>query len=242
LYHLDEDFSECVDRSQSEAPRLKEMIDLWWAEAERHGVLPLDDRLLGLIFRASMRPGLPTARRRFVYYPPISRIVSDACPPVGRGWSMTLELDHPRAEAEGALAARGSINSGFVLYLKNGRPHFDYNCFHHHTMVAATEQLAVGRRRLEVRVERTDNAGASVSMSVDDVAVGAGRIPNLLRIISSAGMDLGRSISPVNTDYTAPFAYTGRIHSIVFELPAAPQEPEVAAEAEARAKVAMTRQ
>jgi hypothetical protein len=55
-------------------------------------------------------------------------------------------------------------------------------------------------------------------------------------------MDLGRSLSPVNADYTAPFAYPGRIHSIVFELPAAPQEPEVAAEAEAQARVAMTRQ
>lgn len=242
LYHLDEDFSECVDLAESERPRLKEMIDLWWAEAERHGVLPLDDRLIGLIFRASMRPGLPTARRRFVYYPPISRIVADACPPGGRGWTITVDLEHPLAEAEGALVARGSINSGFVLYLKDGRPHFDYNCFHHHTVVAAGQRLAVGRRRLEVQVERTDNAGARVSLSIDGVAVGEERIPNLLRIISSSGMDLGRSLSPVNADYTAPFAYPGQIHSIVFELPAAPQEPEVAAEAEAQARVAMTRQ
>jgi hypothetical protein len=241
LYHLDEDFSECVDLAESEQPRVKEMIDLWWSEAERHGVLPLDDRLIGLMFRVSMRPGLPTARRRFVYYPPISRIVADACPPLGRGWAMTVDLDHPLAEAEGALIARGSINSGFVLYLKNGRPQFDYNCFHRHTIAAGTKRLAVGRRKLEVRVERTDGSGGHVRLSIDGVVVSEGRIPNLLRILSSAGMDLGRSLSPVNADYTAPFVYPGRIHSIVFELPAAPQEPETA-ESEAQARAAMTRQ
>jgi hypothetical protein len=105
-----------------------------------------------------------------------------------------------------------------------------------------SERLAVGRRKLEVRVERTDSTGARVSLSIDGVAVGEGRIPNLLRILSSSGMDLGRSLSPVNTDYTAPFVYPGRIHSIEFELPAAPQQQEVAAEAEAQARVAMTRQ
>ena len=44
LYHLDEDFSECSDLAADEPKRLKEMVDLWWAEAERNGVLPLDDR------------------------------------------------------------------------------------------------------------------------------------------------------------------------------------------------------
>ena len=240
LYHLDEDFSECNDLAESERPRLKQMVDMWWAEAERHGVLPLDDRLLGLLFRASARPGVPTARRRFVYYPPISRIVSDACPPTGRGFTITVDLEQPFAEAEGAIVARGSINSGFVLYVKEGRIIFDYNCFHDHTVVAA-DKITAGRRKLEVRVERTDQAGARVGLCVDGLVVGEGQIPNLLRIISSTGMDLGRSLAPVNAEYKAPFAYPGRIHSIVFELPPAPQEPDVA-ESEARARVAMTRQ
>ena len=64
LYHLDEDFSECNDLAAAEPKRLKEMVDLWWAEAERNGVLPLDDRGAAMLFRAAMRPGLPTSRRR----------------------------------------------------------------------------------------------------------------------------------------------------------------------------------
>jgi arylsulfatase A-like enzyme len=238
LYHLDQDFSECNDLAAAEPKRLKEMVDLWWAEAEQHGVLPLDDRGAAMLFRAAMRPGLPTSRRRFVYYPPISHIVADACPSTARGWTMTVELDHPSADNDGALIARGSSNSGFVLYVKNGRVHFDYNCFHQHTIVASESRLAAGRHQIAITIEKTDNTTAHAAMLIDGVEVGEGQIPNLLRIISSTGMDLGRSLSPINAGYQAPFKYSGRIVEVVFELPTGPQDREIAAQVRA----AMTRQ
>ena len=43
LYHLEEDIAELNDLAQAEPERLQAMIDLWWREAERYGVLPLDD-------------------------------------------------------------------------------------------------------------------------------------------------------------------------------------------------------
>ena len=48
LYHLDEDFSESRDLATEKPEKLKEMIELWWAEAGRNGVLPLDDRRVEL--------------------------------------------------------------------------------------------------------------------------------------------------------------------------------------------------
>jgi arylsulfatase len=191
-----------------------------------------------MLFRAAMRPGLPTSRRRFVYYPPISHIVADACPSTARGWTMTIELDHPSANGDGALIARGSSNSGFVLYLKEGRVHFDYNCFHQHTIVASESRLAAGRHQIAVKIEKTDNTAARAAMLIDGVKVGEGQIANLLRIISSTGMDLGRSLSPINADYEAPFKYSGFILEVVFELPTGPQDREIAAQVRA----AMTRQ
>ncbi len=220
---------------------MKEMIELWWAEAERHGVLPLDDRGAALLFRAARRPGLPTSRNRFVYYPPISHIVADACPPANRGWTMTVDIEHPATDGDGALVARGSLNSGFALYIRQGAVHFDYNCFHEHTMIKAQQPLASGPHKLEVKIERLDRMAARVVLTIDSAIAGEGKIATLLRMLSSTGMDLGRSLSPVNSDYTAPFAYPGRIRSVVFEVPAA-QEREAAAEAAAQARAAMTRQ
>ena len=44
LYHVAEDRSECRDLAAEMPEKLAEMIDIWWREAEEHGVLPLDDR------------------------------------------------------------------------------------------------------------------------------------------------------------------------------------------------------
>ncbi|MEJ0064211.1 MAG: arylsulfatase [Caulobacteraceae bacterium] len=230
LYHLDQDFSEHDDLAQAQPAKLKEMVDLWWAEAEQNGVLPLDDRGLFALFAASRRPGLPTARDRFVYHPPISHIVSDACAPVARGWTTEVTLTHPAGNGDGALVARGSLNSGLALFIKDGRLVFDYNDFHHHTRLEARTPLTPGPHTILLDVRRNGDGSAEADLRVDGEPVAAGKIPRLLFIISSTGMDLGRSLSPVTDDYAAPFAYPGKIDRVVFELPgAAPTRGEVAA-------------
>ncbi len=242
LYHLDEDFSECHDLAEREPARLKELVELWWQEAEQHGVLPLDDRGIAVLFRAAPRAGLPTTRKRFLYYPPVSHIVADACPSPARGFTLTVELEHPEGAGDGALVARGSINSGFVLYVRDGRLHFDYNGFHEHSLVRADRPLRPGRQRVELRVERNPDRSAEISLSVAGEVLAEGHLPRLLRMLSSTGMDLGRSLAPVNEDYEAPFDYPGRIDTVLFELPERRRPGDEQAEAEAQARAALTRQ
>ena len=58
LYNLDEDWSECRDLAGELPEKLTEMVERFWAEAGRFGVLPLDDR--GFALRARVpRPGSP---------------------------------------------------------------------------------------------------------------------------------------------------------------------------------------
>ncbi len=229
LYRLAEDFSEYEDLAAANPQKLAELTELWWAEAERHGVLPLDDRPAFALFRAAMRPGMPTTRTRFVYRPPLSHIVADGCPTAARGWKTSLDLDHPEGAGDGALIARGSRNSGYVLYVKEGRVVFDYNAFHVHTQLVSDIALAPGARRIELEVTRVDGGGARAAISIDGRAAGEAQIPRLLFIISSTGMDFGRSLAPVNDDYEAPFAYPGRIREVVFEVPATLPPGEVRA-------------
>jgi arylsulfatase len=239
LYHLAEDFSETNDLATEQPERLKALVDLWWAEAEHNGALPLDDRPAFALFAASRRPGLPTSRNRFVYYPPVSHIIADTCPPVARGWRTLIDLDHPAENGDGALVARGSINSGFVLYIKDGRLVFDYNSFHDHTVFTADKPLTPGPHSVELTVKRREDGGADVILATDGQTVCQGSLARLLFLISSTGMDLGRSLSPVNDDYAEPFAYPGHIRRVVFELPdlAAPR-----GEVRATVRAEMTRQ
>jgi arylsulfatase A-like enzyme len=238
LYHLADDFSEYEDLAESEPEKLKEMVALWWAEAERCGVLPLDDRPAIALFRASMRPGLPSSRNRFTYYPPISHLVADACPSAARGWSTRIELEHPTSNGDGALVARGSLNSGFVIFIRDGRVVFDYNNFHHHTRVGADRPLSPGPHVIELKVTRTADGGGDFTFAIDGAAAGGGRIPKLLYMISTTGMDIGRSLSPVTDDYAAPFTYSGKIAKVVFETP----QSMPAGEVKATVRAEMTRQ
>ena len=244
LYHLDEDFSETNDLAERHPERLQEMIDLWWQEAEKHGVLPLDDRAAAQAFRAARRPGLPASRDVYVYYPPVSHIVADACPSAARGWITEVTLEHPASDAErdGALVNRGTLNSGFALYVREGRVHFDYNCFHEHTVVAAPSVLPAGERVVSVEVAREAGRRAAVRLRVDGTLQAEGEIPLLLGMLSSTGMDFGRAMAPVNRDYRPPFAYPGKIRKVRFEVAPRRTQRDRREEAEREARAAMTRQ
>ncbi len=66
LYYLPDDYSETRDLAEAEPARLATLVALWWEEARRNGVLPLDDRAQA---RAFARDPETTARRRFVMLP-----------------------------------------------------------------------------------------------------------------------------------------------------------------------------
>ena len=242
LYHLERDFSEYHDLADAESDRLSAMVDTWWREAETHGVLPLDDRGAFDLFRASRRPGMPTSRDRFVYYPPVSHIVADACPSAFRGWKMTVVLDHPSGNADGALVARGNINSGFVFYVKDGSLVFDYNCFHDHAVIVSSVPVPAGHHELAANIRRNEDGSGEVNLAIDGQPAGAGKIPRMLFMISSTGMDLGRSCSPVCNAYRAPFAYPGSISQVVFELPRSRRDSNADKADEATVRSALSRQ
>ena len=83
LYHLAQDRSECHDLAAEQPDRLAELVALWWEEAERHGALPLDDRMIEL-FGARFRPNSPhPADRRYVYRPPMSPMPAQASAAIG---------------------------------------------------------------------------------------------------------------------------------------------------------------
>lgn len=240
LYNLAEDFSECDDLAADDPKRLEEMKELWWQEAETHGVLPLDGRGAAQLFRASRRPGTPTARRRYEYLPPVSHVVSDACPSAARSFTMTAEIDHDGSD--GAIVARGTPNSGMALYVLNGKVVFDYNCFRDHARIEAGTKLPKGAHTLTVEIMRHADQSADVMLSVDGKEAGSSYIPVLLRILSSTGMDFGRSNAPVTDDYVAPFIYSGGIRQVIFELPQPKTDRDREAEVESEARAAMTRQ
>jgi arylsulfatase A-like enzyme len=230
LYHLDEDFSECHDLAAEQPDRLRELIGAWWAQAGEHGVLPLDDRMIEL-FGAAPRPGTVHARGDYVYYPPVTHIPADACPPLGgRAWLITATVQ-VTGPAQGVLYARGGQNVGHSLFLADGQLHFDYNALGTHYRASAPLDLAPGRHEITARFDR-NASGGRLAIGADGRDLGSVEIPAIIRMLGSTGMDIGRdALSPVAGDYQAPFPFNQAIEKITFAVRGRADAAEVAATA-----------
>ncbi len=231
LYHLDEDFSETSDLAESQPEKLAEMIELFWTEAERYGVLPIQTAPMTGLFAGRPVAGTPRARDRFVYHPPMDRIPMDGAPPLGaRSWWLRADVARTSAGQGGVLLAVGTVNNGLVAYVKDNRLVYDHNYFATHTTVRSDE-LAVGDVTLGVELTRVSRGPARIRLTADDEVIGEGVVPRVSVMISSVGVDLGRNPTGICDDYTAPFAFEGDLRriEIVTERALRPED-ELAAE------------
>jgi arylsulfatase A-like enzyme len=241
LYHVDEDFSECHDLASERPGKLTELIELWWNQADEHGVLPLDDRLIELFgARFNDRTAHP-ANRRYTYRPPMSPLPAQAGAALGgRGWNMTASIDRAPTD-EGVLFATGTENAGFSFFVQGARLVFDYNAFGHHQIAVSDREVPSGESIVGVQVRRTGARTGTVQLLIDDEPCGGAELPLLMTVISSVGPSVGSDHgSAVSEGYRAPFPFSGRISRV--DIDADPDgrhvaSPELAA-AEMRAESA----
>src|SRR6185503_6920337 len=119
LYNTDKDFSQAVDLAASNPQKLRELQDLWWAQAAKYNVLPMDWRVAER-FSSELagRPSLGGDTKTLVYYPGQIGLPPEASPRVlNKSWSITAEIEVPDAGAEGMIVTQGGIVGGYGLYL-----------------------------------------------------------------------------------------------------------------------------
>lgn len=236
LHHLVADPSETDDLAGREPERLRELIALWWAEAGRHGVLPLDDRTIEL-FGARFRPRSPhPPDRRYVYRPPMSPLPGQAGAAIGgRSFDLTASITHRRA-AEGVLFASGTENSGLSVFVQAGRLVLDYNAFGDHTIVESDVTIPEGDVEVGVRLRRLDGFAGNATLVVAGAEAGRADLALFMRMMSSIGPSIGADHgSAVSERYAAPFAYDGTLHEVVIQ--ASPDRFGDVAAATARAEM-----
>ena len=218
LHHLAADPSETEDLAAREPERLQELIRLWWAEAERHGVLPLDDRTIEL-FGARFRARSPhPPDRRYVYRPPMSPLPGQAGAAIGgRSFDLTAAITHD-PDAEGVLFATGTENAGLSLFVQAGRLVLDYNAFGDHTIVESDAEIPSGDVQVGIRLRRLDGFAGTATLSVDGRDAGHADLALFMRMMSSIGPSIGADHgSAVSDRYAAPFPYGGTLHEVVIQ-------------------------
>ncbi len=239
LYHLATDWSECHDQAAAQPERLAAMIELWWAEAEKYGVLPLDDRTIEL-FGARFRPNSPhPVDQRYVYRPPMSPLPGQAGPAIGgRDFDLTARISRTAGE-EGVLFATGTENSGIAVFVQDDRFIVDYNAFNEHSIVESSVPVPAGDSTLVARLRRGQGRSGSISLEVNGEPAGSVELPLVMMMISSVGASVGYNHgSAVSARYQAPFDFAGKLHELGIQL-VADDDP---AAAQARAASEMSRQ
>ena len=175
LYHLDEDFSECHDLAAQLPEKLAELQALWWTEAERHAVLPLDDRILERFLVDKPRPIV--GRKRFVYYPgvryPGVRIPGQAAvSAIDASYTVQAEVAPYQRGDEGVLLAHGDRFSGYVLYVSGGHLVHDYNAAGVHAVLRSSEEIPEEATRLTCSFLRTGRLCGTGTLAVDGEPMG----------------------------------------------------------------------
>ncbi|MGD9631994.1 MAG: arylsulfatase [Pirellulales bacterium] len=227
LYNIDEDFSQANDLAAKYPEKLRQLQDLWWVEAAKYNVLPLDWRGTERFNAEAMgRPSLIRGRKSMTYYPGTIGVPDAASPPmINKSWTITADVDLPDDKASGMVVTHGGLEGGYGLYLREGVPTFVYNFLGTERMTfAAKDALPKGKTKLVVDF-KYDGGGAgkggAITLMANDRRIAEGRLEKTIPVQFSLGegLDIGEDVgSPVDSTYELPFAFSGTINNVTVDL------------------------
>jgi hypothetical protein len=203
LYDGSKDYSQVDDLSQAMPDKLKELQDLWLAEARRYLVLPLDDRAVER-FSAELA-GRPTIAKgtRQVFYPGMKRISEASVLNIkNKSFQVTAQVRVPDgARVQGTIVAQGGGNGGgWGLFMHEGVARFAYSLFGINVFVTDAEKtLPAGEHQVRVEFAYAGEGfakGGDVTLYYDGEQVGQGKVAVTQPMIFSPteGLEIGREL------------------------------------------------
>ncbi len=241
LYDTAQDFSLTNNLAAAHPAKLKELQDIFMAEASKYRVLPIDDRLMERMIASSAgRPDLMEGRTSLTLSEGMDSMSENVFLNLkNRSHSITAALDIPDAGANGVVIAQAGRFGGWSLYLKDGKPTYCYNFVGmQEYKVAASKEMAAGKATLRMNFDY-DGGGAGkgglATLLVNGEKVASGRIERTQMAVFSADETAGvgkDDATPVTNDYKErDNAFTGKIHKVTLDVK--PVGAAVKAEADA---------
>jgi arylsulfatase len=238
LYNIADDFSEGEDLSAKYPEKLRELQDLFFAEAAKYNVLPLDDRFTERM-DVTLRPSYFYGRDSVTFYPGMVRLPEGSAPKTNNiTHTITVSADIPETGAEGVLVCLGGDTAGWSLYIKNDKLIYHYNWFDMERYEVVS-QIPIPKGKVEFKCEfvnETEVPGgpAKVRLLINGEEAGTGKIEKQVRgRFGVESLDVGMDLlSPVSPTYRKelPFAFTGKIDFVRFDFARVGAEAELSME------------
>ncbi len=127
LYHVDEDRSESTDLADKHPEMLQHLIRVWFDEAEKNLVLPLDDR--SAMEQANVeRPTEEGPQPFYTYYPGTAAVPESVAVSIrGRSYEIKAKVKIEKDDCSGVIFAHGSRFGGHSLFIKGNKLYYVYN-------------------------------------------------------------------------------------------------------------------
>jgi arylsulfatase len=229
LYNLKEDFAETNNLASKEKARLIEMIGMWYNEAGKYNVLPVDGR--GTQRIAEQRPLISLPRGRYVLYNDTQAIPANAAPKIlNKHYSITADVVIPKGGAEGVLLSMGGNDGGITFYIQNKKLCFAHNYVTiNYFYVKSDKDIPEGKHFFSVEFTPTGKAEplkgkgtpGKVELFIDGKSAGKTNWPvtTPIRLGQGAQMQVGTDGgSSVIPDYKPPFKFTGELKKVIVDV------------------------
>jgi arylsulfatase len=236
LFNLNQDFSQTDDLAAKNPEKVKEMKEMFIAEARKYQVFPLDASVAARII--APRPNITAGRSEFVYTRPMTGLPQGDSPLLlNTSYTITADIDVPQGGAEGMILTSGGRFAGYGFYLLQGKPVFLWNLLDlERVKWEASEALSPGSHVVAFdfkydgigvgTLEYNNFSGLAQpgtgTLKVDGKEVVTKRMPKTLPMILQwdESFDIGSdTLTGVNdADYKPPFPLTAKLNKLTIKV------------------------
>ncbi|HME32983.1 MAG TPA: hypothetical protein VKG65_09555, partial [Terriglobales bacterium] len=236
LYDVTKDWTQFDNVAAKYPEKVKEMDKLFWEEAAKYQVMPLDASVATRLVEP--RPSLSAGRTVFTYSGEITGTPNGDAPSIlNSSYNFKAEVEVPQGGGNGMIVTQGGRFGGYGFYVLKGKPVFLWNLVDlKRVKWQGTEALSPGKHTLEFDFKYNGlgmgtlafnnmsgiGQGGTGVLKVDGTVVSTQQMEHSLPLILQwdenfdVGADTGTPVD--DQDYQVPFTFTGKLNKLTLTI------------------------
>jgi arylsulfatase len=236
LYDMTKDWTQYENVADKNPAKLKELQNLFWEEAKKYQVLPLDATVATRLI--APRPSLTAGRNVFTWSGELTGTPNGDAPFIlDSSYNFKAEVEIPEGGAEGMIVTQGGRFGGYGFYVLKGKPVFVWNLVDlkrvrwegpdlvspgKHTLEFDFKYDGLGMGTLAFNNISGIGRGGTGVLKVDGKEVATQQMDRTLPLILQwdenfdVGADTGTPVD--DQDYQVPFKFTGTLDKLTLTI------------------------
>jgi arylsulfatase len=236
LYDVEHDWTQYTNLADKYPDKVKEMDKLFWEEAAKYQVMPLDASVATRLVQP--RPSLSAGRTHFTWDGSVTGTpYGDAPSILNTSYTFTAEVEVPADGGNGMIVTAGGRFGGYGFYILKGKPTFTWNLVDlkrikwqgpevlspgMHTLVYDFKYNGLGAATLAFNNLSGIGQGGTGTLKVDGKVVATQTMEHTLPLILQwdENFDIGSDTETGvdDQDYQPPFTFNGKLNKLTLDI------------------------